>query len=328
LLANVPCRTVTVSPPLLTAYRPPPTPRPHLRAADPERGPVPLVSADIYSLGVVFYEMLTGELPLGRFPPPSQKAPVDVRLDPVVLRALEKEPERRYQHASEVKSEVESLSLPPAFPPAPPAVRGGAGGQVGAADRAAGDRQLGASDGRLFRWLALYAVGAVYGLSFLLPAVKLDTFGPGTYNGLHCFQNGWQLGYTSWYANPALWAGGALLALRCWRCAAVMAHAALILSLSDVPVERGTRALEGYWVWVGSTALLAGCGLYGWWRFGRAPSGARGGRSSAPEARPRPDQSRQPGRRVALCFLGGALAGGLLPVRAWTVLAHHLENTG
>ena len=63
--------------------------------------------ADIYALGVVFYEMLTGELPVGRFPPPSQMVEVDVRLDEVVLRTLEKEPHRRYQHARELSSDVE-----------------------------------------------------------------------------------------------------------------------------------------------------------------------------------------------------------------------------
>ncbi len=116
---------------------------PHYMA--PEQMEKPLTvdhRADIFSLGVVFYELLTGELPLGKFSPPSQKAQLDVRLDEVVLRALQREPERRYQHAGDLKTDVETITSSSATRPAPAASSSAAPPLIASTTQSSSDRRI------------------------------------------------------------------------------------------------------------------------------------------------------------------------------------------
>ncbi len=87
--------------------------------------------ADLYAIGVMLYQMLTGEIPRGMWTMPSAKLGTDPRFDAIIGKAMQTDRESRYQTAASIRRDLDVIMT---TPPAAAKKPAGQGSQQRSAD--------------------------------------------------------------------------------------------------------------------------------------------------------------------------------------------------
>ena len=94
--------------------------------------------ADLYAVGVMLYQMLTGEVPRGMFKMPSARTggEVDPRFDVIIAKAMQPDRDSRYQTSMEIRKDLSAILTTPRVKetsaPAPGVAKTSEGGPIAA----------------------------------------------------------------------------------------------------------------------------------------------------------------------------------------------------